>query len=183
MRKLFEFSKEEFFVLAGIAIVLVSLIVYNYGVALRKSRDSQRKQDIRDITNMISNFQTQYGLMPREDTGKMVACKPRKTVDGSLIFSTCNWGDVIEGVGPLPQDPNSKSGRSYLYLSDGKDYQIFASLESSSEAEYDSGIVKRNLTCDNQICNFGLNSGTIPIYKSFKEYYDEIDAKTHPRKK
>ena len=45
------FSKEELISLVTIFAVTIGLMLFNYDIALRKSRDSQRKQDIRALVD------------------------------------------------------------------------------------------------------------------------------------
>jgi hypothetical protein len=47
-------------------------------------------------------------------------------------------------------------------------------LESKEEAEYNEAINKRNLSCGNSICNFGLASGDTPLTKTIEEYEYEL---------
>jgi hypothetical protein len=69
----------------------------------------------------------------------------------------------------LPEDPNYKSGATYLYLSDGNRYQIYAAMEGADEPEVDSKIIARNLMCGNKICNIG-RSYNVPSNISIEEY-------------
>jgi general secretion pathway protein G len=80
----------------------------------------------------------------------------------------------------IPPDPHSKSGTTYVYLSDGNRYQIFAALEGADEAEYDAKIAARGIMCGNKICNMGL-SNNVPLYMTIEEYNLQLYCKQHSK--
>lgn len=170
------FTKQETVAVLSILGVILVITSINLVGAIRKSRDAQRKGDVRQITKIIEEFQNSQGSIPRSEDGKIVACNPNYDELGNPIYKPCVWGqDEIQET-KLPTDPHSQDGVSYLYLASVKNFQVFASLESAKEAEYDVKIVDRKLSCGNKICNFGLTSG-VPLEKSIEEYENELDAK------
>jgi hypothetical protein len=97
----------------------------------------------------------------------------------------CDWGadalpEPAVGGGKnyidlLPQDPKADEGLAYRFISNGDFYQIYTHLEGgSSEAEYNEGIVSRNLMCGFRICSFGISNGNTPLDKSIEEYQNEL---------
>ena len=55
----------------------------------------------------------------------------------------------------MPRDPLYNKGNSYKYISDGKSYEIYISLEGKDEAEYTPQIAAKYLQCGTKICNYG----------------------------
>jgi type II secretory pathway pseudopilin PulG len=182
------FTKKE---IAGILLIFgfIFLISFsNFKVSLRKARDFQRKNDLRALYNGLSAYQKDWNTFPLSLEGKIVACKGADTFkdeEGSVFnLYPCEWGkdalkDVFDANYPayiplLPQDPQQAKGNSYLYLSNGKRFQIYIVLEGEDEAEYDPAIVKRNLKCGEKICNAGLAFGATPLDKSIEEYENEL---------
>ena len=55
----------------------------------------------------------------------------------------------------MPQDPSFKKGASYFFVSDGRKYKFYISLEGKDEAEYTPTIALMNLHCGTKICNYG----------------------------
>ena len=77
----------------------------------------------------------------------------------------------------LPRDPDWKKGLVYVYISNGRRFQILASLEGRDEDEYSPRIEERNIKCGLKLCNFGRAYGKTPLDKSIEEYENEINAK------
>ena len=188
------FTKKEIIGLLSIVVVLSVSMLFNFSISERKARDSQRKQDVRDIANAIESYKNDFGSYPASDNGKIVACDTgKKDSLGFAILRACNWGEdsLADANDPkrakymerIPVDPKNSQGISYNYVTDGRFFQLYASLEGHDEAEYDTKIVARNLICGNKVCNFGLGSSHTPLDKSIEEYENEIDVKTAPLKK
>ncbi len=183
------FTKKEYIGLGAILLVIFAFMFFNFSISERKARDGQRKQDIRDIANALDSYKNDMGGYPESANGKIVGCDTGKKNNlGYPILRECDWGteglvDVSGTKGTkymprIPVDPKNSNGMKYYYLSDGRFFQIFAALESSSESEYDKSIVARNLMCGNRVCNFGLASSHTPLDKSLEEYENELDAKS-----
>ena len=175
------FTKQE---IVGISVILGLIFIasfFNFRVSLRRARDAQRVSDLGQIVDYLSVYHEENGVSPLSLNGKPLACKGKDTfVDaktgGYVNLLACDWGsDSL--LGKLPIDPESSQGVSYLYLSDGSIYQIYAFLESKDEAEYKPAIINRNLNCGNRICNAGRAYGKTPLDKSIEEYENEIRAK------
>jgi len=182
------FTKRE---ILGIVLIFgfIFLISFsNFKVSLRKARDFQRKNDLRTIYNGLSAYQKDWNVFPLSLEGKIVACKGSDTFknEKGQVFNLypCGWGkdalkDVFDPTYPpyislLPYGPQQDKEAGYLYLSNGKRFQIYAALEGQDEAEYDPAIVKRNLKCGERICNVGLGYGNTPLDKSIEEYENEL---------
>ena len=186
------FSKEEILVLSAILLVLIIVSVPNFIVSVRRSRDAQRKNDIGVLADGLGNFANNFGSYPLSSPdGKILACNPKISYVAKIVkvdFDPCEWGkddlrDALDTSYPpyitaLPFDPKHNEGVSYLYLSNGKRFQIFAHLEGTDEAEYDPKIAARNLLCGNKVCNFGRAPGATPLNKSIEEYENELLDKT-----
>lgn len=171
--KLFAFTKEESI---WVIIILSSLFIvsfFNYRIAERKARDSQRKSDLRTISNALEAFYVEFGLFPKSAESKILACNAAIDQEGNWHFEPCIWGkDIIFSIN-LPIEPQSAQGASYNYQSNQKRYQLYASLEGNDEDEYNPKIEERNLNCGASVCNFGLSSFDIPLDKSIEEYENE----------
>ncbi len=177
--KCFGFSKREIVGLGSILLIIFCATALNLRVSIRKGRDSQRKADLRRISDVLGEYNQDFGIFPFSDKGRIVACvSPEGELDeqGKPILVPCEW--AFDGISPyieaLPSDIHHGQGARYYYLSNGKRFQIYASLESSTEPEYDPKIVARNLACGNRVCNFGLALGKTPLDKSIEEYENEM---------
>jgi len=195
------FSKNETKAVAIILGLIIIASLFNFRIALRKSRDAQRREDLGTIYNALGTYQSQFGFFPLGSAdGKIKACKPENFSELLEKFSkgvefdtqgyleslfACDWGaskltdlgDVFANpyLENIPQDPRTKDGISYFYISNGRRYQIYAYLEGEvDEIGYDASIVRRNLPCGNHICNFGRAFSTTPLDKSLEEYENEL---------
>lgn len=187
MRAFLGFNKAESIAVTAILLILGMVVYSNLAVAQRRSRDSQRKSDIRTIHDGLVKYQNDFGHFPASLDGKIVACGTEKDNDGLPILIPCEWGwdslrDVADPAYPayitkLPSDPNHGQGKRYYYISNQKRFQIYTALESAEEAEYNTSVIARNLPCGNQDCNAGLAFSTTPIERSIENYEEELREK------
>ena len=193
------FTKNEVFGVAAIFAVLIAVTLYNLQIAVRRSRDVQRRNDLGAVSDALNKFQAEFGYFPPSENGKIKMCKgdnfdevvaqinTQNEFDRNLFFEglrACEWGqdsltDVTDSsyepyLKNIPQDPKTTLGVSYLYLANVNRYQLYSSLEGgTSETGYDQNIVKRNLNCGNQICSYG-KTHSAPLDKSIEEYEAEL---------
>lgn len=168
------FTKQETLVILLTLLVIFIVSFFNFKTSLRRQRDSERKNDLGFLTKALDKYLNDFGEFPvAAPDGKIVAC----TGTSPLLLVPCEWGKNSDYLSLLPIDPKAGEGYSYLYISNGRRYQIYATLEGQDEAEYDPKIVARNLHCGTKICNFGRSFGKTPLDKSLEEYENEINAK------
>ena len=186
----FGFKKQDFFAVTAILLLLIAAITFNLQISLRKGRDIQRKNDVRSVTDALHAYQSDFGAFPlADDQGRILACvsdptNPKTDEYGAVVYEPCEWGidglkDVFDLDYPaylttLPDDPSWSQGRGYYYASSGSRFQFYASLESSTEPEYDNSIITRNLTCGNAVCNYGRAFEITPLDKSIEQYENEL---------
>ena len=144
------FNKEETKVVGGVLLVILLLSLFNFRIAERRARDNQRRNDLGDLSTGLNRYNAKNGVYPNS------------------LADLKGYMDVIS------MDPQGRSGATYLYLSDGAHFQVFASLESKDEAGFDAKIEARNLKCGNKICNLGKSDGKTPLEKSLEEYENEL---------
>ena len=144
------FSKQETIAVFFILTFIFLISFFNFRIALRRGRDNERVNDLSDIGKILDEYKSKNSIYPPS------------------LLSLLN----------VPKDPSTPNGRSYLYLTDGKFFQLYASLEGSGESEYSQKVYNLNLKCGKFVCNFGRGSGGIPLDKSIQEYENEIYAKS-----
>lgn len=195
------FTKNE---LKGVGIILLfifALSIFNFRISLRRARDAQRKGDLRAISNALEKYHDDFGFFPpATQNGKIKACfdgvlEGRKSEDEEespfilddffAQLKACEWGkdslrDVSDPDHPaylptIPADPKTDQDVNYRYFSSQNRYQIYTYLEGGdSEAEYNTAIVERGVSCGNKVCSFGLSFGSTPLNKSIEEYELEL---------
>ena len=194
------FSKNEIIGVLSILIIIFIAFIYNLGLAQRRARDFQRRDDLGQITKALEKYYADLAFYPLGDAdGKMRICPGDNFEDlvsevsrlGQFQnekyhhgLAPCDWGgaplrDLTDPGYPsylsvLPSDPRHEKGLSYRYESNGKVVQIFAHLEGGkTEVGYNQQIFERNILCGVKICNFGV-SISIPLDKSISEYENEL---------
>lgn len=143
------FSKQETIAVLIILSVITVISYFNFQVALLRGRDNERENDVGDIAKMLDDYKDKYQIYP----------------------------DSLTALPKTPKDPYTPKGYSYLYVTDGKYFQVYASLEEKSASQFNPAIEKLNLKCGNFICNFGKASGSVPLDKSLQLYENELNAK------
>ncbi len=157
-----KFTNPEIKAISIILFVLFILFGFNVSISLRRGRDSVRKDDLSSLQKSLDTYKNKYKTYPLSSPdGLIIGCFDEdpivdKVTGFALNPVACNWGvSRFENKNLMPRDPNYKKGASYLYISDGKKYQIYISLEGKDEAEYTKLIVYKNLQCGTNICNYG----------------------------
>ena len=195
------FTKNELIGVTAILAIVVLLSLYNFRIALRRSRDAQRRSDLGQISNALEKYQTDFGFFPlNTENGEIKACRPEdfdelvKELASKREFDTgkylnalapCAWGrDPLKDLADerfsayletIPKDPRQDLGNAYFYLSNANRFQIYAYLEGeAAEIGYNEGIIARNLVCGENICNYGKSFGETPLDKSIEEYENEL---------
>lgn len=145
--KLKLFTKSESIAVFVILAVVFTISAFNFRIALRRGRDNERENDLGDISKMLDSYKDKNSEYPSS----------------------------LGAIPNLPKDPGTPNGYSYLYITDGKYYQLYASLEGGSdESVFNPEIQKIGLKCGNYICNFGVASGSTPLDKSLEVYENEL---------
>lgn len=195
------FTKNEFIAVLSILAAVIIVSLFNFKIALRRARDTQRRDDLGAIYNAIEKYQLEFGFFPlSSESGKIKACKPDNydqiVSELSLLpkfdleaylasLKECEWGrdaigDITDESQPpylktLLQDPKFSENISYFYISNSRRFQIYAYLEGEEdEIGYNQAIVNRNITCGEKICNFGRAYANTPLDKSLQEYENEL---------
>jgi hypothetical protein len=202
MNKMRFFTKEESGVIVLILLLIGVVSFNNFRLALRRSRDSDRKQDAARVADALRFYKEDFGFYPpSSESGRIVACsknggqveidleEKEMSLEEQLlgIFDPCEWGndalkDITDPDYPpymkgLPKDPQWEKGIKYIYRSNTKHFQLYVSLESDEEDEYNEDIVEYGVMCGERVCNFGKSSGAVPLDKSLEEYENELEQK------
>lgn len=146
------------FLIVMVMVFAIALISYvNFSSSEMKTRDAQRKSDIREIAVALSAYTEAHGGYPlASPEGQMLTCNCNH---GSLA---CNWlqdlgerefcdKDNVVYMSKVPGDPSGKT--PYCYTSDGQTFGIYANLENSRDVE-----ARLNVTCVGRKYNFGMES-------------------------
>lgn len=178
------FTLIELLVVMMIMASLIFIAASTFQTAQIKSRDGQRKSDLKQISNALEAYYNDYGEYPAADGAYMivgcgsvaskVACTP-----GNAFSLTNSGGGTTVYMAQLPRDPK---GLSYKYLSDGESYQLFARLENNNDPKVknpddDNGDkdnakdIYGTLVCGTTSgCNYGVSSTNIklePVLSTF----------------
>lgn len=190
------FTKKEFGVVFITLSVIIAVTFSNLQVSFRRARDVQRKGDLRAIYNGLVAYREDIASFPASDDGKIVACFGGVDEKDIPQRKPCEWredklrdifydyenpdNDYPSYIGNLPADPHYDKGVEYVYLSNGRNFQVLTALEGGeSEPEYSPGIVARNIMCGSRICNYGLANGDTPLDISVEEYEDILRMKNN----
>lgn len=147
-------SKTELKVVCGILLAIAVPFYFNMQNAQVLARDIQRKNDLKHIATALNMYRKEFSGFPASRGGKIIACGPDNA-------APCEWGadPLVNYINPMPEDPHSPHrGIEYLYISNTRDFQLFAHLEREADSEFNQKIKARNLQCGILVCNFGVSS-------------------------
>lgn len=161
------FTLVELLIVMTILAVLVSVGLVSFRSSQFRSRDAQRKSDLKQIASSLELFYSDYGKYPDGTTGSVDACPYNS---GAGTGTTCAWGtseftdakSIYFKV--LPKDPNT--GYSYYYRvvdsPSNQKYQLFAAMENSEDRDClggDCASPTVNYACGTGVaCNFSITS-------------------------
>ena len=158
------FTLVELLVVMAILGVLVTIIAGGFRSAQARGRDAERKSDLKQISQSLELFFSDYGRYPGDDTGRIMGCP--YSVGGS---SPCTWG-VSELTDTktiyfktLPADPTSSLDYYYRIVpaSGNQKFQLFAHLENTEDQDCLGGDCQASpvaYMCGDKICNFSITS-------------------------
>lgn len=113
------FTLVEILVVATIIGLLASVGIFSYVQFSKQSRDAKRKSDLEVVRSAVELYRSSNNTYPLSVTWGGDICDPGGCVNGTYL----------QGV---PNDPKASTDATYYYTSDGSDYTLGASMESSS---------------------------------------------------
>lgn len=156
------FTLVELLVVISIIGVLASIGLVSFRTAQTRSRDAQRKSDLKEISSALELYYSDYGQYPNGINGQIIGCP-------STSQTPCTWGtgeftdEKTIYFKTLPKD--KVSGHNYFYRpvavdSTNSGFQLYAYLENSE----DPSIITTGVSCGSVTCNFSItSSNTTPF--------------------
>jgi len=159
------FTLVELLVVITILGILATIGLTVFASAQVRSRDSQRKSDLKQLSNALEVFYSDYAKYPDSSSGQIEACGYNSA---TKVGAVCVWGSGefrdTDGSGTiktvyfttLPKDPSSGSNYYYRIVDSGTNqkFQLFAHLENTQ----DPGLITTSYSCGNSNCNFAITS-------------------------
>ena len=139
------FTLIELLVAISIIAIISTVLLANFNAARERSRDAQRKADLRNISTGLRIYYNDYGVYPANGTGgnsgKIMGC-------GTGGTSVCEWGsswapDNKTIMSTLPKDPLSSQSYAYVQV-DFDNYTLTACLENASDED---GVAESGIDC------------------------------------
>lgn len=163
------FTLVELLVVMAIIGILATVALASFRSSQMRSRDTQRKSDLKNISEALELFYNDYEQYPSASGGLISAC-PYDPL--GVNTQGCSWGgdEMTDGettyFREMPADPDD--GRTYYYrsLEGNQAYQIYASLENPDDqsciddnCESPTGLPS-GVDCGQQ-CNFAITSPNV----------------------
>lgn len=170
MKKRYGFTLVELMIVMVILGVLVVSGVGSFISSQKKSRDTKRKGDLRQIAIALEAYYNDIGHYPFTSSSgyEIMGC-------GAGATNQCSWGSIFSNtttstiyMPQLPADP--LTSRTYSYVSNltGTKYQLYAKLENDQDTgpgALQSGYT--GMSCGTGVtCTYGVssqNTGLTPI--------------------
>ena len=135
------FTLIELLVVIALIGVLSTLVLANLNSARERSRDVQRKSDLRSIQTALRLYFNDMGTYPANNSSlEILGC-------GAGGVTACTWGDAWSKgttvyMNTLPTDPQSSQSYRYTQI-DTDTYTLESCLENQSD---DKGVVTTDTT-------------------------------------
>lgn len=175
-RQMRGFTLIELILVMAIIAILAVVGIGSYTQATLKARDTQRKNDLNQISKALESFNNDVGRYPLDDDNGNMTCPDY--VNGFLVESSC-FGSITADVSDsnkvagnktyteavymekLPIDPTS--GKKYFYEKTTSGFSIYVALENSED---------RDVVVDNagKATTWDVNCGSVgrPIMCNYK---------------
>lgn len=155
------FTLVELLIVITIIGILSSIGLNSFTGSQKKSRDAQRKTNVKQLADTLETYFNDQGEYPADDAnGRMMAC-------GAAAKEVCAWGVPMKNATTgtiymvkLPNDP--LLGFTYYYdaiptaAGLNTKYQLYVRLENDLDL---SAITITNPTCGSgKPCNYGVSS-------------------------
>ena len=167
------FTLMELLVVIALLGILIVVGLGSFQSATRKSKDSQRKANLKSIAVALEAYYNDAGTYPADDGAGHIV------ISGcSSTLSFCDWGNIMKNTATkymiqLPKDPGVNT---YWYKAGGTvgnvtyaSYQLYArldNLEDSAITLSSPGAVPQkynDIWCGSKRCNYGVSSSnTLP---------------------
>ncbi len=155
------FTLIEILIVMIIIAFLASLSAASFQSSQKKARDARRKSDLHQITTALEAYYNDVKAYPLSSA--------ENTVLGCHGGNECSWGEeFVDDKGTvymvkLPADPSMGRGFTYVYISNGTEYQLYSRLENTQDLTVpkdssDNPQVYGNLNCGVGGCNYGISS-------------------------
>jgi type IV pilus assembly protein PilA len=161
------FTLMELLIVIAILGILVAVGVVSFGASQRKSRDIDRKNDLRQVSLALESYYNDFGHYPLSTTdGNIIGCE----IDA---LEDCVWGEPWRNTSTVPETiymltlPSDPAGRVYYYVSDinGSYYKLYAHLENDQDEG--AGVNQagyEDTDCGGgELCTYGIASTNIPL--------------------
>lgn len=151
------FTLIELLIAMAILGILATVGLASFRTAQMRGRDTQRKSDLKQISNAIELYYQDYNLYPQASGTNIAACP-------STGPTSCAWGsgELTDGkttyMKIVPGDPTGACPYVYIVSSSGKSYQLFAYLENTQDKNINSGI---SIACGSNKYNFSITSPNV----------------------
>lgn len=166
------FTLIELLVVVAILGILMVVSLANFITSQAKSRDAQRKADLRQISYALEAYLNDHGSYPPATTspndGKIKACgcKSASQADpcewtGVLNRELCDENNTVY-MKEVSGDPSGNP--NYCYLRSGKSYKLYAKLENNNDQDVFPGGATVICPTDGSSYNFGISSADTKPY-------------------
>lgn len=160
------FTLVELLVVLAILSVLVTVTLAAFRSSQTRGRDAQRKSDLKQISNSLELFYSDYGKYP-SDTGNVLnACSfdPAAGTGNACSWGTGEFTDVrTVYIKTVPKDPTGSAHYFYRIVpgSSNQKFQLFAYLENTQDPQCLPGGCTTppvSYSCGTKTCNFSITS-------------------------
>lgn len=154
------FTLVELLIVIVIIGILATIGIASFSSSQMKSRDTQRKANLKQIANALEIYYNDKGQYPAGNAGQMMGC-------GAGAILACSWGssttfsNTTTGTVYMARLPTDPSSNSYYYrpIADptglNTKYQLYARIENTQ----DKNIITTDVSCGTALCNYGVSSG------------------------
>ncbi|EKD56041.1 MAG: hypothetical protein ACD_58C00312G0002 [uncultured bacterium] len=159
------FTLIELMIVIALIIILSALGIGSYVLSTTRSYDTQRKNDLNQISKALESFNNDVGRYPLSDASGNILCYQKAA--GVVTNPDCAGNklliridDIITNYITVPVDPNATN--KYIYESDGSSFSLYTVIQNSSDKDLlldvNNNVITNpyNKSCGAESCNYKI---------------------------
>lgn len=148
-------------------MILATISLGTYNMATLRSQDTQRKNDLAQISKALESFINDIGRYPLSDGSGHILCYEKVSSSASISNPSCSSGkltsridDVVTSYITFPDDPIAENVYYYEADSNGSSYSLYTALQNVKDRDLilnsDGSVYEYSPSCGNGQCNYKI---------------------------
>lgn len=153
------FTLMELLIVIALLGFLIAAGIGSYTSSLKKSRDTRRKNDLRQIAIALESYNNDFGRYPAANLdGTIFGCSVGTCAWGNQFLVSDANGNGVVYMSQLPGDTSASQRYFYVTDANGTYFQLYARLENLQDSDIPKNGSNQARYFTNYICGTGTST-------------------------